>query len=708
MMTLLGQHGERQDFGRGVQLIRLSAHTADENAPQGAYVSLSQISDAQIQATDSEKVFGMLQARELPNISIPEIYLPLDLNGARVNLEKAAYLGFAKAQVKMGQAYELCQLGCDFNPALSLHYNALASRQGEAEADMAISKWFLCGYEGIFEKNEELAYTYAQRAAHDKLATAEFAMGYFNEIGMFVAVNLIEARAWYEKAAEHGNKDAFGRIEGITKDKTLSKKDHEDVAIARIKSQYGSMRGKRPDRLKKEPVPPMPSISDTPEPPSQPIRARTTPSPAVPILSEDTVTMPDPSTIPRPNSSLNPYGNIQIPARPSSAAPYPLEDVPPGQGGPRPGSAIGHNNPQLALPNPAVRPSSAFGINPHLMQEPIQAPYPNESPMGLPYSGADYRGPGGPGRPTSAMDYRRGGRGDDYPGPGRGRGRIQSGGYGPQDYRASGGLDIDNTGRGRGRGDKPRPEPEQPQGPKLDIGFSAPLDAPSGRNKLSKPTANPNKPPGPPNDHLRPDRSATTPQPLKNDRRHDDRAQSTRPSSPPTSRPPRHETAGTLGAVNKPLPPRSTQSSPQIPQQHHPATAGAPPAPKPPASPRPPGKGPKTFDEMGVPNATKDNDCVSLTRKSSLILTDLIYIGGYVITTFFWSFEEAFLRGNIIGVTCCHDSKASELDSIERMSRLLRMCITQPVDARFSIMIRILDFLKGSHTLRSLSRGCSR
>lgn len=30
----------------------------------------------------------------------------------------------------MGTAYELCQLGCDFNPALSLHYNALAARQG--------------------------------------------------------------------------------------------------------------------------------------------------------------------------------------------------------------------------------------------------------------------------------------------------------------------------------------------------------------------------------------------------------------------------------------------------------------------------------------------------------------------------------------------------------------------------------------------------
>lgn len=41
MMTLLGQHGQRQDFPRGVELIRLAAETADENAAQGAYVSFA-------------------------------------------------------------------------------------------------------------------------------------------------------------------------------------------------------------------------------------------------------------------------------------------------------------------------------------------------------------------------------------------------------------------------------------------------------------------------------------------------------------------------------------------------------------------------------------------------------------------------------------------------------------------------------------------
>ena len=209
MMTLLGQHGMPQDYQRGIDLIRTAADTADENAPQGAYI------------------YGMLLSRELPNITVPEQYLPFDMNDAKLFIEKAAYLGFAKAQLKMGQAYELCQLGCEFEPDLSLHYNALAAHQGEAEADMAISKWFLCGYEGVFEKNEELAFTYAKRAAQAKLATAEFAVGYFYEIGIYVPIDLHESEAWYQKAAENGNKDALGRIDSIRKNNTLSKKDHE-------------------------------------------------------------------------------------------------------------------------------------------------------------------------------------------------------------------------------------------------------------------------------------------------------------------------------------------------------------------------------------------------------------------------------------------------------------------------------------------------
>lgn len=167
MMTLLGEHGQLKDPRKGLELIRFAADYADENAPQGAYM------------------YGMLLAREISSISVPDDILPIDIRMAKNYIEKAAYLGFSKAQLKMGQAYELCQLGVEFDPALSLHYNALAAKQGEAESDMAISKWFLCGHEGVFEKNEEQAFVFASRAAQTEMPTAEFAIGYFYEIGMF-------------------------------------------------------------------------------------------------------------------------------------------------------------------------------------------------------------------------------------------------------------------------------------------------------------------------------------------------------------------------------------------------------------------------------------------------------------------------------------------------------------------------------------------
>ncbi|PGH12563.1 hypothetical protein AJ79_04184 [Helicocarpus griseus UAMH5409] len=297
MMILLGQHGQIQDYATGLSHIRYAAETCDENAPQGAYV------------------YGMLLARELPQVVVPDEFLPYDLDAARINIEKAAYHGFAKAQVKMGSAYELCQLGCDFDPALSLHYNALAARQGEAEAEMAISKWFLCGHEGLFEKNDELAFTYAKRAAQSGLGTAEFALGYFHEIGIYVPVDIKEARVWYAKAAASGNKDASSRIDSISRSKTLSRKDHERVAIARIKSQYAS-HGRAQSFAKPQSV--------------------------QPIQQEPPLEMPDPSRM-----------TISSQPRPMSAAPYPD------------GPNSGYVTPPAQF-SPSMRTNSSFGINPNI------------------------------------------------------------------------------------------------------------------------------------------------------------------------------------------------------------------------------------------------------------------------------------------------------------------------------------------------------
>ena len=403
MMTLLGQHGQSQSYERGLQLIYASAQSADENAPQGAYV------------------YGLLQAKQLDQVRIPSQYLPRDLGGARINVEKAAYLGFMKAQVKMGSAYELCDLGCEFNPALSLHYNALAARQGDAEAEMAISKWFLSGSEGVFPKNEEMAFTYAERAAVSGLETAEFAMGYFHEVGIYIPVDLNVAREWYEKAASKGNTDAKGRIQGLMHSQTLSRKDHERVALARIRQQHGSQRQG-----------------------SVPLRP-------VPNMSQQSIHMPDPG-------SMMPQGSSYLPIGGGYGPPQQMPDP----NGFRPNSAFGIN--------PNVRPGSAAtvgGMPPNgrpMVSPPVQRPYTSMTdarPTPRPGPGPGYgRPPPRQGPPPGQMGYPPGSGPPPQP-----MHRLPQAGYSPQggDFGFAAPPDPHGADRpvryGMDHAPRPRPHP---------------------------------------------------------------------------------------------------------------------------------------------------------------------------------------------------------------------------------------------------------
>lgn len=139
---------------------------------------------------------------------------------ARRHLERAAYLHYPAAQYKVGHAYEFAQPPFPFDPLLSVQYYSLASQQGEVEADMALSKWFLCGSSGGpgsgsgsgsgagvgvgvgvggFEKDEGLAWTFADKAARKGLPSAEFAMGYYAEVGVGGPKDVQMAIKWYTR-----------------------------------------------------------------------------------------------------------------------------------------------------------------------------------------------------------------------------------------------------------------------------------------------------------------------------------------------------------------------------------------------------------------------------------------------------------------------------------------------------------------------------
>ncbi|EMC99954.1 hypothetical protein BAUCODRAFT_356848 [Baudoinia panamericana UAMH 10762] len=610
MMTLRGQHGQQLDYAKGLDLIRRSAEAADENAAQGAYV------------------YGMLLAKQLPQIEIPDRILQPDEAQAKLYIEKAAYLKFAKAQLKMGSAYELGSLGCSFDSVLSMHYNALASKQGEAEADMALSKWFLVGSEGLFPKNEELAYTYAERAAASGLGTAEFAMGYFNEIGMFVPVNLDNALQWYHKASKHGNKDASGRIEGLAKKQVLSRKDHENVAISRIKSTHGSQHGPRPERREqqRQNIPSRLAQDTTADEVSDGYRNGGL-KPTNGMRLSGSFVQP-----PLRESSRTPYPLDDRPptvppleSRPQSVTPYPMEDGPPMHSlTPRPGPAGGFLNAQSTPQRPAnrtdpeIRPSSAF----HFRQDPRPGPIQNlnqlPSQTRPPYGGYPSSGTLPSGKPLPPQPQQRYDSHEPYNGPApaqRPAGhRIASGPPGihtsaaqqmhpPEPQRPL--LQHHQQSAPAAPPQQPAQQkdskPQQPVGPKLDIGFIAPLEVRAhkygSQGDITNVTEPSLKPSGSMPNMTQPTRERTP-------------APSQQQQPKPSSRPSNSRLSLSSSDAPRPPPKESTVAPAAPASKPAPATKPTPVYAHPPAPAKPAGKGPKTFDEMGIQAQKQDSDCV--------------------------------------------------------------------------------------------------
>lgn len=345
------------------------------------------------------QVYGMLLAKDLPQIEIPDTLLPMDQDAARLYIERSALLGFCKAQVKMGSAYEVASLHCEFNPLMSIHYNALAARQGEPEAEMALSKWFMIGHEGICQIKHELSYKYAQRAALSGLPAAEFAMGYFHEIGWFVSKDVENAKAWYDKAAKDGSKEAADGLSRLQTANALSMQDHNSIAVSRIKSVHGSQRGNRPPRLKQRPHQQLPTLPDegtksaTPPPRSSsavpyPMNDRAGPTAPYP---ESRVPMP---TTAHANGGSGPAPRPQPGQYPSGGGRPPYSTPPPGQYGrgtppaptnnPDAGDLSGARNHGYSphrvgsMPNPGHGPPQPGPYPPRPPKDPIQ----NKPPSG--------------------------------------------------------------------------------------------------------------------------------------------------------------------------------------------------------------------------------------------------------------------------------------------------------------------------------------
>ncbi|KAI9442449.1 hypothetical protein H4582DRAFT_1928441 [Lactarius indigo] len=177
MILLHGTLGEAGNFREAVGWLRRAAEQADEENPHALHelALLHEATGGQVVPHDP------LQAKEY--------------------YSRAAYFGYTQSQHKLGQCYEFGTLGCPVDPRRSIAWYTKAAEKGNAEAELALSGWYLTGSEGVLKQSDSEAYLWARRAANKGLAKAEYAVGYYAEVGIGIKQDVEFAKRWYMRAA---------------------------------------------------------------------------------------------------------------------------------------------------------------------------------------------------------------------------------------------------------------------------------------------------------------------------------------------------------------------------------------------------------------------------------------------------------------------------------------------------------------------------
>lgn len=177
MIYLQGQLGQQKSPRQAVPWLRRAAEQADEENPHALHE------------------LGLLHEQPGSQIVVHDEAYAKDL------FTRAAQLGFVRSQFKLGTAYEYGHLTCPVDPKRSIAWYTKAAQKGDAEAELALSGWYLTGSEGVLKQSDSEAYLWARRAANKGLSKAEYAVGYYSEVGIGLKVDIEFAKRWYMRAA---------------------------------------------------------------------------------------------------------------------------------------------------------------------------------------------------------------------------------------------------------------------------------------------------------------------------------------------------------------------------------------------------------------------------------------------------------------------------------------------------------------------------
>lgn len=177
MILLHGTLGEMKNQREAINWLKRAAEQADEENPHALHE------------------LGLLH--ELPNSQL----VVHDPAYAKALFMQAAHLGYTQSQFKLGQCFEYGALTCPVDPRRSIAWYTKAAEKGDSEAELALSGWYLTGSEGVLKQSDSEAYLWARRAANKGLNKAEYAVGYYAEVGIGIKQDVEFAKRWYMRAA---------------------------------------------------------------------------------------------------------------------------------------------------------------------------------------------------------------------------------------------------------------------------------------------------------------------------------------------------------------------------------------------------------------------------------------------------------------------------------------------------------------------------
>lgn len=134
-------------------------------------------------------------------------------------LHKSALLNYIPSQVKLGELYEQGSV-VEVDDVQSIYWYARAADQGNADAALALSSWYLTGSFGILPQSDQEAYLWARKAASCQTADRWTAAKAYFLVGMYVDKGIgitetskEEANIWFKRSAALGHRGAIEMLD---------------------------------------------------------------------------------------------------------------------------------------------------------------------------------------------------------------------------------------------------------------------------------------------------------------------------------------------------------------------------------------------------------------------------------------------------------------------------------------------------------------